>query len=152
MTETWKQWEGHILNGEFPLQRYLGGSDHSAVFLTERAGEPQRAVKFISVDLADRDSQLLRWKAAAVVTHPNLLRIFETGENRVALTGTRSGFEQQIRVLHAGVERIIVGGAKEIAEPEVAPTHAPLVVQRSLIGRDDASATSRMPIARRRAL
>jgi TonB family protein len=80
MSETWTQWEGHILNGEFPLQRYLGGSDHSAVFLTERTGEPQRAVKFISVDPADRDSQLLRWKAAVALTHPNLIRIFETGQ------------------------------------------------------------------------
>ncbi len=86
MSETWKQWEGHILNGEFPLRRYLGGSDHSAVFLTERAGEPQRAVKFISVDPADRDSQFLRWKAAAAITHPNLLRIFETGQCKLGDT------------------------------------------------------------------
>ena len=44
MTRDWKQWEGQIVNGTFPLRQYLGGSEHSAVFLTERRGrDPQRA-------------------------------------------------------------------------------------------------------------
>ena len=38
MTRDWKQWEGQIVNGTFPLRQYLGGSEHSAVFLTERRG------------------------------------------------------------------------------------------------------------------
>jgi hypothetical protein len=32
-----KQWEGRIVDGKFPLQKWLGGSEHSAVFLTERS-------------------------------------------------------------------------------------------------------------------
>ena len=34
MSEAWKRWEGRTVDGRFPLQRYLGGSGHSAVFLT----------------------------------------------------------------------------------------------------------------------
>ena len=36
--ETWKSWEGRTVDGKFPLRQYLGGSDHSAVFLTELSG------------------------------------------------------------------------------------------------------------------
>jgi len=36
MSDVWKQWEDQIVNGEFPLLQYLGGSEHRAVFLTER--------------------------------------------------------------------------------------------------------------------
>ena len=41
MSDTWKQWEGQVV-ANFGLGRYLGGSDHSAVFLTERldGGQP----------------------------------------------------------------------------------------------------------------
>ena len=81
MTRDWKQWEGQIVNGTFPLRQYLGGSDHSAVFLTERRGrEPQRAViKLVPADPATAGVQLSRWEAIAKLTHPHLLRLFETG-------------------------------------------------------------------------
>ena len=35
MTKTWEQWVGQSVNGKFSLRRYLGGSEHSAVFLTD---------------------------------------------------------------------------------------------------------------------
>src|SRR6202158_5412896 len=81
MTRDWKQWEGQIVNSTFPLRQYLGGSEHSAVFLTERRGrEPQRAViKLIPADPATAGVQLSRWEATAKVSHPHLLRLFETG-------------------------------------------------------------------------
>jgi protein TonB len=81
MTRDWKQWEGQIVNGTFPLRQYLGGSEHSAVFLTERRGrEPQRAViKLVPSDPATAGVQLSRWEATAKLTHPHLLRLFETG-------------------------------------------------------------------------
>jgi TonB family protein len=81
MSRDWKQWEGQVVNGSFPLRQYLGGSDHSAVFLTERRGrEPQKAViKLIAVDPANTAAQLARWEFAAKLSHPHLLRLFETG-------------------------------------------------------------------------
>ncbi len=77
----WKQWEGQVVNGSFPLRQYLGGSDRSAVFLTERRGrEPQKAaIKLIAVDPANTAVQLARWEYAAKLSHPHLLRLFETG-------------------------------------------------------------------------
>ena len=89
MSETWKRWEGQVVNGALPLLRYLGGSDHSAVFLTERVGgAPQKAVIKIIPARADKaEDQLLRWKQAARIAHPGLLRLFESG--RCELEGTR---------------------------------------------------------------
>jgi len=87
MSETWKRWEGQVVNGALPLLRYLGGSDHSAVFLTERVGgAPQKAVIKIIPASAGAEDQLLHWKQAARIAHPGLLRLFESG--RCELEGT----------------------------------------------------------------
>ncbi|MGB0045251.1 MAG: TonB family protein [Terriglobales bacterium] len=81
MSETWKKWEGHTVDGRFLLQSYLGGSDHSAVFLTRRdaVDSAQAAIKLIAADAADAEKQLLRWKKIGGLNHPNLIRIFEAG-------------------------------------------------------------------------
>jgi hypothetical protein len=76
MTEASKQWEGQIVEGIFPLRQYLGGSDHSAVFLTEHsAGEPQKAaIKLSPADPATADSQVSSWEFASQLSHPNIPR------------------------------------------------------------------------------
>jgi TonB family protein len=90
MSETWKRWEGRTVDGKFPLQSYIGGSDHSAVFLTlmqSGAGDSKKAaIKLIPADAADAEKQLLRWKAVRELNNPNLIRIFEAG--RCELDGT----------------------------------------------------------------
>jgi TonB family protein len=84
--EEWKKWEGRV-DGKFPLRQWLGGSDHSAVFLTERPGQPGQkvAIKLIAAD-ADADRQLSRWRAAVQLSHPHLMRIYDAG--RCRLDGT----------------------------------------------------------------
>ncbi len=86
MPEDWKDWEGQVINGEFRLLQYLGGSDRSAVFLTERAqGEPRRAaIKLIPADPANAERQLARWTLAARLSHAHLLRLFEMGRCQLA--------------------------------------------------------------------
>jgi TonB family protein len=80
MSESWKQWEGQVVDNRFLLRQYLGGSEHSAVFLTERGTPPQRAaIKFIQVDEPDAELQLFRWKHASKLSHSNLLRTLESG-------------------------------------------------------------------------
>ena len=81
MSETWKRWEGQVVNGEFRLLRYLGGSRHSAVFLTGRKnGTPEKAaIKLISADPTGAARQLRRWEQCASLNHPHLIRIFESG-------------------------------------------------------------------------
>src|SRR5258708_33220949 len=91
MSESWKQWEGRTVDGRFPLQRYLGGSDHSAVFLTvtqPSGGDSEKAaIKLIPADAVDAKQQFSRWKAASELAHPNLFRIF------VAVWGDKVGME-----------------------------------------------------------
>src|SRR5580704_3144657 len=81
--EEWKKWEGRV-DGKFPLRQWLGGSDHSAVFLTERPGQPGQkvAIKLIAAD-ADADLQLSRWRAAVQLSHPHLMRIYDAGRCRL---------------------------------------------------------------------
>ena len=87
MSKTWKRWEGQVVNGALPLLRYLGGSEHSAVFLTERVGgAPRKAAIKIIPATADGEEQLLRWKQSAKLAHPSLIRLFEAG--RCELEGT----------------------------------------------------------------
>jgi len=88
MPEAWKQWEGEVVNEEFQLLRYLGGSEHSAVFLTKRADrEPQEAaIKLILPNAANPELQLSWWELAAKLSHPHLLRLFQLG--RCQMHGT----------------------------------------------------------------
>ena len=85
MTEASKQWEGQIVEGIFPLRQYLGGSDHSAVFLTEYGGdEPQKAaIKLFPADPVTADLQLSSWELAGQLSHPNLLRLFRSGRCKI---------------------------------------------------------------------
>ena len=60
MGEEWRRWEGEVVNGVFPLQRFLNGSDHSAVFLTEDKAHQHAAIKIIPADrTADGDTALV---------------------------------------------------------------------------------------------
>jgi len=80
--EDWKKWEGRV-DGKFPLRQWLGGSEHSAVFLTERPGQSQKvAIKLIAAG-ADADHQLARWRDAAQLAHPHLMRIYDAGRCRL---------------------------------------------------------------------
>ena len=85
MSEAWKQWEGRVVNEEFPLLRYLGGSEQSAVFLTKRTDrEPQEvAIKLILSNGDNPELQLSWWELAAKLSHPHLLRLFQRGRCRV---------------------------------------------------------------------
>jgi TonB family protein len=85
MTEAWTVWEGHVVNDEFQLQKYLGGSEHSAVFLTERRGpEPLRAaIKLVPANEANARKYLFRWDLAARLSHPHLIRLLQQGRCRL---------------------------------------------------------------------
>lgn len=85
MNQTWKQWEGRVVDGQFPLQAYLGGSDRSAVFLTRCTEGPQQkaAIKLIPTPAGHADNQLFRWRLAAKLLDPRLLRIFHVGQTKL---------------------------------------------------------------------
>jgi outer membrane biosynthesis protein TonB len=80
-TEVWTDWESRVVNGLFPLRRFLGGSNHSAVFLTECKAEnlPEAAIKFVPADTLHAEAQLVQWGMAATLSHPHLVRLFDVG-------------------------------------------------------------------------
>ena len=79
--EIWTKWESKTVNGLYPLRRFLGRSNHSVVFLTECRAQnlPKAAIKLIPADPAAAEAQLARWKSLVTLTHPNLMRILDTG-------------------------------------------------------------------------
>jgi len=86
MSEKWKQWENQIIDEKFPLLRYLGGSEHCAVFLTERhAGERlvKAAIKLIPAAPENGALQLSSWRQAAELSHPHLIPIHEMGRSEL---------------------------------------------------------------------
>jgi outer membrane biosynthesis protein TonB len=80
-TEIWTKWESQVVNGIFPLRRFLGRSNHSVVFLTECRAQNlvNAAIKIIPADSARAESQLSRWQLAAALSHPHLIRVLEAG-------------------------------------------------------------------------
>jgi serine/threonine-protein kinase len=86
MSEAWKTWEGQAVDG-FPLRQYLGGSDHSAVYLTQlnSSGEQKAAIKFIPAD-ASAYAQLAKWRIAGELTHPHLLQLIRVGRCELSTT------------------------------------------------------------------
>lgn len=88
-TALWKRWQGRAADGKFPLRQWLGGSDHSAVFLTERAGGSQKAViklipaQSLRQENLDETAQLSRWAGAARPSRPHLIRLFEWGRCQI---------------------------------------------------------------------
>jgi TonB family protein len=88
MRDIWKQWEGRVVDGKFPLQRVLGGSDRSAVFLTQYGqGAAERAViKLVLAEPSRAEAQILRWKVATKLPAPGLIRIFTMGQSKVDAT------------------------------------------------------------------
>src|SRR6185437_1684178 len=85
MFENGRQWEGRTVAGKFPLHRYLGASNRSAVFLTERPEDLSRkaVIKLIAAG-PHVDVQETRLKLASKLSHPHLLQIFETGTCELA--------------------------------------------------------------------
>src|SRR5215468_7176917 len=83
--ETWKSWEGRIVEGKFPLRQWLGGSDHSAVFLTELPNLPSQkiAIKLIPVEAGKTEAHLSHLLLTKKLSHPHLIRTFESGSCRL---------------------------------------------------------------------
>ena len=82
MTEDWtKEWERRIVNGVYPLRRFLGRSNHSVVFLTEykQQNVTQAAIKIQPADPALTEAQLAHWRTVATLSHPHLIRLLDAG-------------------------------------------------------------------------
>src|SRR5205814_2211941 len=81
MTEASPKWQSEVINGIYPLRRYLSGSDHSAVCLTECKAQdlPTAAIKIVPAERALPEAQLSHWITAAGLSHPHMIRLFDAG-------------------------------------------------------------------------
>src|SRR6267154_3446657 len=86
-TELGKNWASKVVDEKFPLRQWLGGTERSAVFLTERTGTRKAVIKLILADNRDGDAQLSLWTSIAKLSHPHLIQLFECG--RCQIEGTR---------------------------------------------------------------
>lgn len=77
MIDVLRHLQGQLVDRRFPLIRYLGGTDHSSVFLTEytEVRTQKAAIKLVEALPGHAEEQLIRWRLAAKFAHPNLLRI-----------------------------------------------------------------------------
>ncbi len=76
---------GSVIEGQYPLQRWLGGAEESGVFLTQLAGRPPRdvAIKIIPAGIADADCLLDQWLRAKRRIHRNLIQLYAAGRCRM---------------------------------------------------------------------
>jgi len=82
VSHTWEQFVGQVVDGNFPLLQFLGGSESAAVFLTERHDGDRivkAAIKLIPAAPENNELQLSRWRMAAELSHRHLIRLFEMG-------------------------------------------------------------------------
>jgi eukaryotic-like serine/threonine-protein kinase len=81
MTEAATKQIDQVVDGKFRLGQLVGRTERSAVFLTDYAGQPVKkaGIKLIPADSVDAPAQLARWKHAAKLSHPHLVRILEIG-------------------------------------------------------------------------
>ena len=83
MSEGWEKWEGRVIDGKFPLRRYLSYTD-GAVFLTEYSSPEIRkaTIKLIPDNTPGGQRRLAQWEMARKLSHPHLLSLFATGRER----------------------------------------------------------------------
>jgi TonB family protein len=86
MSDSWRDSEGQVIDGQFPLVKFKAATDHSVVFSTLRGKDKNEkaAIKFIQADASNADAQLARWKQAAQLSHPNLIKVYESGRCQLA--------------------------------------------------------------------
>jgi TonB family protein len=86
MSDSWRDSEGQVIDGQFPLVKFKAATDHSVVFSTLRGKDKNEkaAIKFIQADASNADDQLARWRHAAQLSHPNLIKVYESGRCQLA--------------------------------------------------------------------
>jgi TonB family protein len=80
-----EQWRGWIIDRQFALLDWLGGSVNTAVFRTELPGSrPQSAaIKLVRAEGATLAQQLSCWKELTALSPPSFLRIFDSGHCQI---------------------------------------------------------------------
>jgi hypothetical protein len=69
---------GRVIDGRFPLLRYLGGSEWSTAYLTEIEDDPAKkaAIKIFPFASVDPLATGAQWGVARTLSHPHLMPLF----------------------------------------------------------------------------
>ncbi len=78
--------QGEIVEEKYTLIRFLGGSEHSAVFQTQYGGVHPKdaAIKLLPAPPGNSEARLSGWRLAANISHPHLMRIIDMGRCEIA--------------------------------------------------------------------
>jgi outer membrane biosynthesis protein TonB len=81
MTEAATKWVGQVIDGKFRLGEYVGGDEGSSVFLTDYDSPDVRkaAIKLVPSDAPEAAGLLARWRHAAKLSHPHMIRLLDMG-------------------------------------------------------------------------
>lgn len=72
-------WEGRVVEGEFPLLEWLGGSGNCSSYLTLLQGSQGAVIQLIQTDSVEADAYIAQWNFAKALSHPHLTQVFEAG-------------------------------------------------------------------------
>lgn len=84
LTPIQREWVGRVIDERFTLLQWLGGSGQCGVFLTQLPGAPsQKAALKLIPDQADSEDRIAGFAAAAKLSHPHLMRLFDAGRCKI---------------------------------------------------------------------
>ncbi len=85
MTEAATKRVGQVIDGKFRLGEFVGGDEGSSVFLTEYDSPDVRkaAIKLVPADSAEASGLLARWRHAAKLAHPHMIRLLDMGRGEL---------------------------------------------------------------------
>src|SRR5271168_829987 len=85
MTESATKRVGQVIDGKFGLGEFVGGDEGSSVFLTDYNAPDVRkaAIKLVPADSPEAEGLLARWRHAAKLSHPHMIRLLDMGRGEL---------------------------------------------------------------------
>jgi len=85
MTEAATKRVGQVIDGKFRLGEFVGGDESSSVFLTDFDSPDVResAIKLVRADSPEAEGLLARWRHAAKLSHPHMIRLLDMGRGEL---------------------------------------------------------------------
>ena len=85
MTEAATKRVGQVIGGKFRLGEFVGGDEGSSVFLTDFDSQDLRkaAIKLVPADSSEAEGLLARWRHAAKLFHPHMIRLLDMGRGEL---------------------------------------------------------------------
>jgi len=76
---------GQVIDGKFRLGEFVGGDEGSSVFLTDYDSPDVRkaAIKLVPTDAVEAEGLLARWRHAAKLSHPHMIRLLDMGRGEL---------------------------------------------------------------------